>query len=171
MPSPFHPEWLYCSWTSLVHRQAVGEIDHLIFGTMDHQHRRGDFRYLVNAGEGKGKHCSVCGLIIHARSAYQCLFLTGCKTLELCPNNKGRSLLPKCMCKMEPTLPLLSHLQLWWPEAPMCSGGNQVWHLNHQWAVHLSQKPLRKPTERQMGFNEMYYQRGYYALSPSNVTD
>lgn len=51
MPSPFHPEGLYCSWTSLIHGQAMGEIDHLIFGTVDDQHRRGHFRDLVNAGE------------------------------------------------------------------------------------------------------------------------
>lgn len=110
-------------------------------------------------------------LTIHTPSAYQCLLLAGYKTLELCPNNKEQGLLPRCVCKMEPALPLLSHLQLWWPEAPMGSVANKVWHLKHQWVVHLSQKPLRKPAERQIGFNETCHQRGHYALSPSTLPD
>lgn len=65
MTSPFHPEGLYCSWTSLIHGQAVGEINYLIFGTMDYQHRRGYFRYLVNAVDGKEKHSSVWGFIFY----------------------------------------------------------------------------------------------------------
>lgn len=64
MPSPFHPEGLYCSWTSLVHGQAMGEIDHLVFGTVDDQHRRGHFRDLVNAGGRKRKKQLSLGLSV-----------------------------------------------------------------------------------------------------------
>lgn len=55
MPGPFHPEGLHGSRASLVHGQAVGEVDHLVFGTVDHQHGRGHFRDLVNAGGWKKK--------------------------------------------------------------------------------------------------------------------
>lgn len=54
MPGPFHPQGLHGSGTALVHGQAVGEIDDLILCPMNDQHRRGDFRYLVNAANRKG---------------------------------------------------------------------------------------------------------------------
>lgn len=51
MPSPFNPQGLHGSGTALVHGQAVGEIDDLILCPVNDQHRRGNFRDLVNAGE------------------------------------------------------------------------------------------------------------------------
>jgi len=63
MPSPFHPEGLNRSWTSLVHGQAVGEIDYLVFGTMDYQHRRGHLGYLVNAGGVEKKNRAQLGAL------------------------------------------------------------------------------------------------------------
>lgn len=53
MPGPFDPQGLHGSGTALVHGQAVGEIDDLILCPMNDQHRRGDFRYLVNAANRK----------------------------------------------------------------------------------------------------------------------
>ena len=49
MASPFDPEGLHGPRTALVHGQAMGEIDDLVLCTMNDQHRRGNFRYLVNA--------------------------------------------------------------------------------------------------------------------------
>ena len=169
MPSPFHPEGLYCSWTSLVHCQAVGEIDHLIFGTMDYQHRRGYLRYLVNAGGWKRKNSAQFVTLIFTQlkkvslttgthPAYHCVFLNSYKTLKLCPNDMEQRLLPKRMCKLEPVLPL--RRQFWWQEARMGSSANKVWHLKHQRVVYLSKKSLQKAGERQIRFHETCYQCG-----------
>lgn len=54
MSGPFHPEGLHGSGTALVHGQAVGEVDDLVLCTVDDQHRRGDFRDLVNAAKENG---------------------------------------------------------------------------------------------------------------------
>lgn len=117
MPSPFHPEGLHGPRTSLVHGQAVGEIDHLVFGTVDYQHRRGYFRDLVNAGEMEKKRnraqlgaltftpSQKASLTIDTRPSYHCTFLSVCKMLELCPRDMEPGSLPKCTWKQEPALP------------------------------------------------------------------
>ena len=51
MPGPFGPEGLHGPGTVFIHGQAMGEIDDLVLCTVNDQHGRGDFRYLVNAGE------------------------------------------------------------------------------------------------------------------------
>lgn len=53
MPSTLNPQGLHSTGTALIHRQAMGEIDDLILCTVNDQHRRGDFRYLVNAARQK----------------------------------------------------------------------------------------------------------------------
>ena len=55
MPGPFDPEGLHGSGAALVHGQAVGEVDDLVLGPMNDQHRRGDFRDLVNAADREGR--------------------------------------------------------------------------------------------------------------------
>jgi hypothetical protein len=55
MPSPFNPQGLHSSGTTLVHGKAMGEVDDFIFCSMNDQHGRGDFRYLVNTAERRGR--------------------------------------------------------------------------------------------------------------------
>lgn len=49
-----HPQRLHGPLAALVKGQSMGKINHLVLRTMDHQHRRGDFRDFINA-EGKNK--------------------------------------------------------------------------------------------------------------------
>lgn len=47
------PQGLYSTGTALVHGQAMGEVDHLVLRTMDHQHWGRHLGHLVNTMEGK----------------------------------------------------------------------------------------------------------------------
>lgn len=49
-----HPQRLHGPLAALVQGQSMGKINHLVLRTMDHQHRRSDFRDFINA-EGKKK--------------------------------------------------------------------------------------------------------------------
>lgn len=63
-------------------------------------------------GDRKGKQCSVCGFNFHTFKESQlnywytpCLplhALNGYKTLKMGTNDMEQSLLPKCMCKLQP---------------------------------------------------------------------
>lgn len=46
-----HPQGLHGARAALVHGQAVGEVDHLVLGTVDHQHWGCHLGHLVNTGE------------------------------------------------------------------------------------------------------------------------
>ncbi len=48
-----HPQGLDGTGAALVHGQAVGEVNHLILRTMDHQHWGRHLGHLVNTMEGK----------------------------------------------------------------------------------------------------------------------
>lgn len=164
MPSPFHPEGLHRAGTSLVHGQAVGEVDDLVFGPVDHQHRRGDFRDLVNAGGYKGEQGSVWGCKLHivkeslamdTRSSCQGLLVNGCKMLELCPGHREQG------SKLtELALP---------PPPPHPSSDKPKWAAcNPPRAVSIS---ITKPTERQRCHgNAASLACSHYTLSPSNST-
>lgn len=52
---PLHPQGLDSTGAALVHGQTMGEVDHLVLGTVDHQHRGRHFGHLVNTGEDKQK--------------------------------------------------------------------------------------------------------------------
>lgn len=47
----FHPQGLDGTGAALVHGQAVGEVDHLVFRAVDHKHRGRHFGHLVNTME------------------------------------------------------------------------------------------------------------------------
>lgn len=49
---PLHPEGLHGAGAALVHGQAVGEVDDLVLGAVNHQHWGSHLRHLVNAGGG-----------------------------------------------------------------------------------------------------------------------
>ncbi|KAA8585659.1 hypothetical protein FQN60_004353, partial [Etheostoma spectabile] len=48
-----HPQGLDGTGAALVHGQAVGEVDHLVFRAVDHEHRGCHFRHLVNTTESE----------------------------------------------------------------------------------------------------------------------
>lgn len=48
-----HPQGLHRTRATLIHSQAVGEVDHLVLCAMDHQDWRRHLGNLVNAEEGK----------------------------------------------------------------------------------------------------------------------
>lgn len=86
MPSPLNPQGLHSTGTALIHRQAMGEIDDLILGTVNDQHRRGDFRYLVNAAKQKGRGEKDSFSHIHRRRAVQTrASASQLDITELCP--------------------------------------------------------------------------------------
>lgn len=53
--SSLHPQGLDGTWAALIHGQAVGEVDHLVLRTMDHQNWGCHLGHLVNTMEGKVK--------------------------------------------------------------------------------------------------------------------
>lgn len=56
-----HPQRLHRLGAALEQSQAVGEVDHLVVGPVDNQHRGRDFRNLLDAKEKKKKRGGVCG--------------------------------------------------------------------------------------------------------------
>lgn len=69
MPGAFDPKGLHGPGTALIHCQAVGEINDLVLCPVNDQHRRGDFRYLVDAakqmGEGDRGLLQLCSQTTH----------------------------------------------------------------------------------------------------------
>lgn len=53
MAGPLHPQGLDSPGAALVHGQTMGEVDHLVLSTVDHQHWGRHFGHLVNTGEEK----------------------------------------------------------------------------------------------------------------------
>lgn len=37
--STFDPQWRKCTWTALVDREAVSEVNHFVFSAVDNKHR------------------------------------------------------------------------------------------------------------------------------------
>lgn len=51
--SSLHPKRLDCTGTALIHGQAVGEVDDLIFCTVDYEHWGRHLGHFVNTVKGK----------------------------------------------------------------------------------------------------------------------